>query len=187
MSFPSQERTQKLAKQIEMLKEQNTKLDERRKTDTRGFQSSIRLLKEDMKTVVHQMYKVSEDHLLVIMDYLFYDHLSCQGKWTAEIIRDFNSEYEHLLFFLADDGLLRWYHTSGLCSAEWDAGSGYYGSGCTECYRWCQTEGTQGGMWPCPYWRLVGEGGGWDGCRVNLSILQHGYLHRRYGGNKTIL
>ncbi|MPC93526.1 hypothetical protein E2C01_088658 [Portunus trituberculatus] len=59
MSFSSQEQNQKLRKQIEMLKDQNMKLDERRKTDTQGFQSSIRLLKDDMKTVVHQMYKLT--------------------------------------------------------------------------------------------------------------------------------
>ncbi|XP_045103231.1 coiled-coil domain-containing protein 77-like isoform X1 [Portunus trituberculatus] len=53
------EQNQKLRKQIEMLKDQNMKLDERRKTDTQGFQSSIRLLKDDMKTVVHQMYKLT--------------------------------------------------------------------------------------------------------------------------------
>lgn len=53
------ERNQKFLKQIEMLKEENLKLDERRKTDARGFQSSIKLLREDMKTVAHQMYKLT--------------------------------------------------------------------------------------------------------------------------------
>ncbi|KAG0710050.1 Coiled-coil domain-containing protein 77 [Chionoecetes opilio] len=53
------ERNQKLLKQVEMVKEENMKLDDRRKTDIRGFQSSIRLLREDMKTVVHQMYKLT--------------------------------------------------------------------------------------------------------------------------------
>lgn len=43
-----------------MLRNENMKLDERRKTDIRGFQTSIRLLKDDMKTVVHQIYKVGE-------------------------------------------------------------------------------------------------------------------------------
>lgn len=41
-----------------MLKNENIKLDERRKNDIRGYQTSIRLLKDDMKTVVHQIYKV---------------------------------------------------------------------------------------------------------------------------------
>lgn len=41
-----------------MLQNENNKLDERRKTDIKGFQASIKLLKEDMKTVVHQIYKV---------------------------------------------------------------------------------------------------------------------------------
>lgn len=47
------------------------KLDERRKTDMRGFQSSIRLLREDMKTVVHQMYKVREDVFWYIHTYIY--------------------------------------------------------------------------------------------------------------------
>ena len=71
-----------------MLKEENMKLDERRKTDTRGFQSSIRLLKEDMKTVVHQMYKVGEDHFLDIYIYIhtlfvLYYHLPCVTEYCT--------------------------------------------------------------------------------------------------------
>lgn len=53
------ERNQKLLKQVDMLRNENMKLNERRKTDIRGFQTSIRLLKDDMKTVVHQIYKLT--------------------------------------------------------------------------------------------------------------------------------
>ncbi|XP_063613709.1 coiled-coil domain-containing protein 77-like [Penaeus indicus] len=53
------ERSQKLSRQIEMLKQDNLRMDERRRTDIKGFQSDIRLIKNDMKTIVHQIYKIT--------------------------------------------------------------------------------------------------------------------------------
>ncbi|XP_071532241.1 coiled-coil domain-containing protein 77-like isoform X2 [Panulirus ornatus] len=53
------ERNQKLHQQIEMLKQDNKRIDERRRVDLRGFQSDIRLLKKDVKTLVHQLYKIT--------------------------------------------------------------------------------------------------------------------------------
>ncbi|XP_042883820.1 coiled-coil domain-containing protein 77-like isoform X2 [Penaeus japonicus] len=53
------ERSQKLSRQIEMLKQDNLRMDERRKTDIKGFQSDIRLIKNDVKTIVHQIYKIT--------------------------------------------------------------------------------------------------------------------------------
>ncbi|KAG7166547.1 Coiled-coil domain-containing protein 77-like [Homarus americanus] len=53
------ERNQSLIQQIEMLKQDRKRLDERRRIDLKGFQSDIRLLKNDVKTVVHQLYKIT--------------------------------------------------------------------------------------------------------------------------------
>ncbi|XP_045603247.1 LOW QUALITY PROTEIN: coiled-coil domain-containing protein 77 [Procambarus clarkii] len=53
------ERNQKLLQQIEMLKQDKIRLDERRRTDIKGFQADIRLLKNDVKTVVHQLFKIT--------------------------------------------------------------------------------------------------------------------------------
>lgn len=53
------ERNQKLIQQIELLQRDNRRIEDRRKTDLKGFQSDIQLLRNDVKTVVAQMFKIT--------------------------------------------------------------------------------------------------------------------------------
>ncbi|CAL4061125.1 unnamed protein product, partial [Meganyctiphanes norvegica] len=53
------ERIQKQIQQNDLLRKQSERLDERRRTDVEGFHSDIRLIKDSMKTLVHQIYKIT--------------------------------------------------------------------------------------------------------------------------------
>ncbi|KAK7080653.1 hypothetical protein SK128_004525 [Halocaridina rubra] len=53
------ERNQKLHQQIESLQRDKRRVDERRKFDLKGFQSDIQLIRNDVKTLVAQIYKIT--------------------------------------------------------------------------------------------------------------------------------
>lgn len=53
------DRIQKQMKQNDLLRKQSERLDERRRSDAEGFNSDIRLMKDSMKTLVHQIYKIT--------------------------------------------------------------------------------------------------------------------------------
>ena len=42
-----------------MLQQQQGKLENRRKTDIAGFYAELRLLKDDLRCIIQQLYKVS--------------------------------------------------------------------------------------------------------------------------------
>ncbi|KAK3869287.1 hypothetical protein Pcinc_025396 [Petrolisthes cinctipes] len=53
------ERSQKLLKQIECHKQDRAKLEEQRRNDMKGFQTEIKFVKNDVKALVHQLYKIT--------------------------------------------------------------------------------------------------------------------------------
>ncbi|XP_068201348.1 coiled-coil domain-containing protein 77-like isoform X2 [Palaemon carinicauda] len=53
------ERIQKLNQQVDLLERDIRRTEERRKTDLKGFQSDVQLLKNDVKTLISQLYKIT--------------------------------------------------------------------------------------------------------------------------------
>ncbi|XP_066975737.1 coiled-coil domain-containing protein 77-like isoform X4 [Macrobrachium rosenbergii] len=53
------ERIKKLTQQVESLERDIRRSEERRKTDLRGFQRDVQLLRNDLKTLISQLYKIT--------------------------------------------------------------------------------------------------------------------------------